>query len=54
MAVTPEITRAPGRGAEPRRLEYRVRGMDCAEEVTALKRELDPLVGGEENLALTC
>jgi len=34
-------------------LEYRVQGIDCAEEVTALERELDPLVGGEEHLALT-
>jgi Zn2+/Cd2+-exporting ATPase len=32
-------------------LRYKVRGMDCAEEVSALKRELGPLVGGEENLA---
>lgn len=26
-------------------------GMDCAEEVTILKREIGPLVGGEQNLA---
>lgn len=32
------------------RLVYRVRGLDCAEEIAVLKRELDPLVG-EENLA---
>jgi Cd2+/Zn2+-exporting ATPase len=30
---------------------FRVRGLDCAEEVTVLKRELGELVGGEENLA---
>ncbi len=32
-------------------LQFRVLGMDCAEEVTALKRELVPLVGNEERLA---
>jgi len=31
-------------------LRFRVRGMDCAEETTALRRELAPLVGGEERL----
>ncbi len=31
-------------------LEFRIHGMDCAEEVAALKRELGPLVGGEEKL----
>jgi Cd2+/Zn2+-exporting ATPase len=30
---------------------FRVRGLDCAEEVSVLKRELGPLVGGEGNLA---
>ncbi len=29
---------------------FRVRGLDCAEEVTVLKGELGPLVGGEANL----
>lgn len=29
---------------------YRISGMDCAEEVAALKREVGPLVGGEANL----
>jgi Cd2+/Zn2+-exporting ATPase len=33
------------------RLEFKVHGMDCAEEVTTLKRAVGPLVGGEENLA---
>lgn len=28
-----------------------INGMDCAEEVTILKREIGPLVGGEQNLA---
>jgi len=32
-------------------LRFRVRGLDCAEEVALLKRELGPLVGGEQNLA---
>lgn len=31
-------------------LEFRIRGMDCAEEVDTLKRELGPLVGGESRL----
>ncbi len=30
---------------------YRVRGLDCAEEVAVLKRELGPVIGGEANLA---
>ncbi|MFL6290657.1 MAG: heavy metal translocating P-type ATPase, partial [Thermoanaerobaculia bacterium] len=30
---------------------YRIRGMDCAEEVAILKREIGPLVGGEERLS---
>ena len=29
---------------------FRVQGLDCAEEVAILKRELGPLVGGEESL----
>src|SRR5437867_8729511 len=33
------------------RLEFKVHGMDCAEEVTTLKHAVGPLVGGEENLA---
>ena len=31
-------------------LAFRIHGMDCAEEVTALKRELGPIVGGDQNL----
>lgn len=30
--------------------EFRIRGMDCAEEVDTLKRALGPLVGGEHRL----
>lgn len=29
---------------------FRIHGMDCAEEVAALKREVGPVVGGEERL----
>ena len=32
-------------------LTFKIRGMDCAEEVALLKRELRALVGGEQNLA---
>jgi Cd2+/Zn2+-exporting ATPase len=31
--------------------QYRIRGMDCAEEIAILKREIGPLAGGEENLS---
>jgi Cd2+/Zn2+-exporting ATPase len=30
---------------------YRIRGMDCAEEIATLKREIGPMVGGEGNLS---
>lgn len=33
------------------RLSFRIHGMHCAEEVAVLKRELGPLVGGEDQLA---
>lgn len=32
-------------------LKFKIHGMDCAEEVTVLKREVGPVVGGEGNLA---
>ncbi|GAK33938.1 MAG: heavy metal translocating P-type ATPase [Alphaproteobacteria bacterium HGW-Alphaproteobacteria-3] len=32
-------------------LTFKVRGLDCAEEVAVLRRELGPLVGGADNLA---
>ncbi|MFZ5984480.1 MAG: heavy metal translocating P-type ATPase [Acidobacteriota bacterium] len=32
-------------------MEFRITGMDCADEVAALKREVAPLVGGEANLS---
>jgi Zn2+/Cd2+-exporting ATPase len=28
-------------------LRFRIDGMDCAEEIAALKREVAPVVGGE-------
>ncbi len=33
------------------RMVFTVRGLDCAEEVAALKKAVGPLVGGEEHLA---
>ena len=38
----------PGSAA---RLSFKVQGLDCAEEVAVLKREVGPLVGGEDKLA---
>ncbi|MEQ8387597.1 MAG: heavy metal translocating P-type ATPase [Alphaproteobacteria bacterium] len=36
---------------EASRLTFKVRGLNCAEEVAVLRRELGPLVGGADNLA---
>ncbi len=33
------------------RLTFKVQGLDCAEEVSILRRAVGPLVGGEDNLA---
>lgn len=33
------------------RCTFKVEGLDCAEEVAVLRRELGPLVGGADNLA---
>ncbi len=33
------------------RLAFKIQGMDCAEEIAILKREVGQLVGGEGNLA---
>lgn len=33
------------------KLEFRVHGMDCAEEIAILRREVGPVVGGEDQLA---
>lgn len=32
-------------------VSFKIRGMDCAEEVAALKSEVGPIAGGEENLS---
>lgn len=34
----------------PQTLAFRIHGMDCAEEVAVLKREVGPLAGGEDRL----
>ncbi len=31
-------------------MQFKIRGMDCAEEIATLKREVGPLVGGEDRL----
>ena len=36
---------SPSPGGAPS-LRFKVRGMDCADEVAILRRELGPLVGG--------
>jgi Zn2+/Cd2+-exporting ATPase len=36
---------------EPRELRFKIHGLDCAEEVAVLKRELAPIVGGVDRLA---
>ncbi|MEX1206049.1 MAG: heavy metal translocating P-type ATPase [Dongiaceae bacterium] len=47
---------APGTGGAPARSfrggrAFKVRGMDCAEEVSALRRAVGPVVGGADRLA---
>lgn len=37
--------------AEQRKLHFKIHGMDCAEEVAILKREIAPLVGGESHVS---
>jgi Cd2+/Zn2+-exporting ATPase len=37
--------------ADQPRLQFKVLGMDCAEEIAVLKREVGPLVGGEDHLS---
>lgn len=32
------------------KMQFKIRGMDCAEEITILKREVGPLAGGEDRL----
>ena len=42
---------SPSPEAIPEGMTFSIRGLDCVEEVTILKREIGPLVGGEEHLA---
>ena len=42
---------APGRSTIEGKVAFKIRGMDCAEEVDVLRREIGPLVGGEDRLA---
>ena len=35
----------------PERFEFRIHGMDCADEVAILKREMGPLVGDSSRLS---
>lgn len=44
----PSTSDPPGDSAA--RDVFRIQGMDCAEEIAVLKRELGPLVGGDEHL----
>ncbi len=46
-----DATRTPGDHAERERLSFRVHGLDCAEEVGALRRTVGPVVGGDERLS---
>jgi len=41
-SITPTVSNAR---------QFKIQGMDCAEEIAVLKRELGPLVGGEEMLS---
>ena len=45
------MSKEPPKTPETSSGKYRVTGMDCAEEVAILKREIGPLVGGAEHLA---
>lgn len=42
---------APSPGRLPARQVFKVKGMDCAEEVAVLKSAVGPIVGGEDRLA---
>jgi Zn2+/Cd2+-exporting ATPase len=47
VSAEPSISKILGRG----RITFKVQGLDCAEEVAVLRREVGSLVGGENNLA---
>ena len=57
MRLHQTIRQAETMGSSPvltstaRAQEFRIHGMDCAEEVAILKRKLGPMVGGPDNLA---
>jgi Zn2+/Cd2+-exporting ATPase len=36
------------------RFHFKVHGLDCAEEVAILEREVGPVVGGKERLPRNC
>jgi Cd2+/Zn2+-exporting ATPase len=42
---------SPAVGESPARRVFRVDGLDCAQEVAALRREVGPLVGGDHRLS---
>lgn len=44
-------TNSKREGALERPYVFKITGMDCAEEVTLLKREVGPVVGGEDHLS---
>ena len=50
-ALRPEAPRPPEAGGSTSGRRFRITGMDCAEEIATLRREIGPLVGGEEHLA---
>ena len=50
-ASPPPADAAGRRARAAARLTFRIHGLDCAEEVAVLRREVGPLVGGEDRLA---
>ena len=51
MTTGPTSTNVPNPDPDGPPLEFKVHGLDCAEEVAILKRAVGPLVDGEERLA---
>jgi cobalt-zinc-cadmium resistance protein CzcA len=50
-ALGREEPRPPEAGDSTSGRRFRIAGMDCAEEIATLKREIGPLAGGEDRLA---
>ena len=50
-AVSPALNTGSERPVGAVRMTFKVQGLDCTEEVSVLKREIGPLVGGENRLA---